>query len=372
MSRKCLTAGKESFFLSNEGRYLNSIQALRAVAFLAIFTYHCGITPGGPWGVSIFFVLSGFCMFYGYGEKNLPATVRDSFLFARNRIRRLYPLHIIFMIVVIIRECFEMGRFYFFVPRAIADALLVTSWFPDSLRIIPYNGVAWYLSTILFCYFMFSFVVKGIRRIDSKQKAVIVMAAIYVLQCLFTAILFKVGVSESLVHWVTYEWPLFRLGDFCIGCVLGRFYLLSCDTKTGKLASGIKEAAVLAAVLVSLLVYAMKRGILGSEAIRCTLLFTPTSVLVVYIFAKCEGCFTKLLTNQITVFLAKISAAGFVIHQVMIFQVKMLIDGGGEWRSFGERMLVFLISFVLTAGLALAYDRVFAKVKRRCVSREGQ
>lgn len=48
---------------------LDSLQAVRALAFLGIFLSHTGIKyfgTTGTWGVSVFFVLSGFLMVYNY------------------------------------------------------------------------------------------------------------------------------------------------------------------------------------------------------------------------------------------------------------------------------------------------------------------
>ena len=79
----------KNFLISNKDNYYYSIQALRAIAFLAIFTYHCGITPGGPWGVSVFFVISGFCMYFSYRDKCLSFSVKDNLFFAINKIKKL-------------------------------------------------------------------------------------------------------------------------------------------------------------------------------------------------------------------------------------------------------------------------------------------
>lgn len=48
------------------GKRLNSIQIIRALAFIAIFLSHVELTSTGAAGVSIFFVLSGFCLIYTY------------------------------------------------------------------------------------------------------------------------------------------------------------------------------------------------------------------------------------------------------------------------------------------------------------------
>lgn len=47
-----------------------SLQGVRAIAFLSIFLYYITVEGRwGPYGVSIFLVLSGFLMSYHYGSK---------------------------------------------------------------------------------------------------------------------------------------------------------------------------------------------------------------------------------------------------------------------------------------------------------------
>lgn len=70
-------------------------------------------------------------------------------------------------------------------------------------------------------------------------------------------------------------------------------------------------------------------------------------------------------TSRITMYIAKISASGFLIHQVVIYGVKTLIDGGGTWKSLGERGTVFIISFLITAIAATVYDRVYISMMKK-------
>lgn len=84
---------------------IDSLQTIRAFAFLGIFFWHTEIplsSTFGGWGVSIFIVLSGFVMVYSYYNKNLSTKVKDMFLFSLKRIKKLYPLHIMMIVVAIV------------------------------------------------------------------------------------------------------------------------------------------------------------------------------------------------------------------------------------------------------------------------------
>lgn len=83
----------------SEKRKIDSLQTLRAVAFIGIFLNHAGSNiQWAAWGVSVFFTLSGFLMYYQYEDKELECSVKNNMSFSLNKIKKLYPLHIITMI----------------------------------------------------------------------------------------------------------------------------------------------------------------------------------------------------------------------------------------------------------------------------------
>jgi len=71
-----------------------ALQGLRAIAIIAIFISHSELGKFeyfGAWGVSVFFVLSGFLMLFNYlPREEYP---EFGFGFAWGKIKKLYPLH---------------------------------------------------------------------------------------------------------------------------------------------------------------------------------------------------------------------------------------------------------------------------------------
>lgn len=67
-----------------------SLQGVRAMAFLSIFLFHITVVGRwGPYGVSIFLVLSGFLMSYHYGSKceRLPRGIVSRLRYAYQKIK---------------------------------------------------------------------------------------------------------------------------------------------------------------------------------------------------------------------------------------------------------------------------------------------
>lgn len=87
------------------------LQAVRAIACLMIFVYHgigSGVHFAGVWGVSVFFVLSGFVLVYSYWDRSTTnPTIKGAAAFSWSKIKRLFPLHVIMLIAGLIRELLQ-------------------------------------------------------------------------------------------------------------------------------------------------------------------------------------------------------------------------------------------------------------------------
>lgn len=81
---------------------MDTLQALRFLACLCIFAHHCYIIEYVYWGVSVFFVLSGFLMAYNYyGRPALSLSPLASLRFSIGKVGKLYPLHVLALLPVL-------------------------------------------------------------------------------------------------------------------------------------------------------------------------------------------------------------------------------------------------------------------------------
>jgi peptidoglycan/LPS O-acetylase OafA/YrhL len=96
---------------SPQRRKINELESLRGLAALLVVFFHIpkwnssmdvGIINNGYLMVELFFVLSGFVIFNAYG-KNIEST-RDLVRFQFLRFGRLYPVHILFLLIFLLIE----------------------------------------------------------------------------------------------------------------------------------------------------------------------------------------------------------------------------------------------------------------------------
>lgn len=170
----------------------------------------------GQFGVSFFFVLSGFLLTLHYSdhiEKNEFSTRR----FVLSRLLKFYPLHLVcFLIMAVLDYRVGNGRAWY---EALTHVLLIQSWFPSDYIQHWANVPSWFLSDLLFCYLIFKMAYKLICRINPKYW------------------IFIGGVSYIAYLWYTWDcipqedsicfayiFPPFRAIDFCVGIAIGKSF----------------------------------------------------------------------------------------------------------------------------------------------------
>lgn len=312
-----------------------SLQAVRALAALCIFLSHCQFPNIVTWAVTVFFVLSGFVMSRAAlrREDSGAVSVRAAFSYAAGKLRVLYGLHLLTILpflateLISLRHWFSVGAALDLLGRLAADVLLVQSWIPAQRYYNAFNGVAWYLSTMGFIYFIFPFLLKGLRRV--RERRTLFAALGLVLAAQFAAALAQDGAGALLaalpgfpeagecIAWFYYIFPPFRALDFIAGCLLGALFAgAEPDLSRGRLWT--RDLLCLGFFALGVLVYRGELPLLSVTAFRKGVIFVPFALMFVLSFAHERGAAARLFTNRVSVFLGDISAPFFLIHQCFI------------------------------------------------------
>ena len=220
---------------------IQTLQSLRGLAFMGIFLSHLGLAKLGAWSVSVFFILSGFVMYYSYENKTLHSSIKDDVLFAINKIKRLYPLHLLMLIAALV---FMVTGFFLYSNRSAEvifsdilqiclNIMLLQSFVPREEFYFSLNSVSWYLSVSLFLYFSFPFIMSKVKACKSPKAALIKIGILYVLLFVLSGMSQVIGFSKEFQTWLTYINPLFRVFDFVIGIYLGFIYLNKTTSRGG-------------------------------------------------------------------------------------------------------------------------------------------
>lgn len=356
---------------------LESIEALRALACIAIFLFHSGIRVSGSGASCLFIMLSGFTLSYSelrrdsFTKPQLIGSLRS----AVKRVWKLYPLYIICMLPVVALELWEMSHAFTaaglraFAGKLLANIFLVQSWVPDSEVAVAFNGVAWFLSTILFLYFCFPFIFSVMRRLQSTAAAITAIILLAAAQILIgfaapslESMLQAAGLiaqGSKFIYWFSYIFPLFRVFDFSIGCILAWIYL---KAKPGKAACTVLELGTLILLVITHIVYIRTESLPSWEAFKYTQIYVPFSALAIFSFASAQGPCVKLLTNRVTLFIAGISSDFFLLHQNIIrFSIMFLTMAAIPFAAI--KLIVPPLCFVLSVAACLIWAWLQKKLR---------
>lgn len=357
--------------MSDANKKLNSIQAVRAIAFMIIFLTHSNMIDEkmGGFGVSIFIVLSGFVMMYAYWNKAIDITLKNCVEFSFNKIKRLYPLHILMTAAILILALPPLLKGTYesiqLVKEILANVFLVKSFIPKESIYFSLNGVSWYLSVCIVLYILFPFIKNKIERFTAVQAICNIVLA-YFIQILITAVLYTIGVDKELITYATYICPLFRCIDFYAGCNLCIIFKKSKHIFEDKIYSAAEFAVMLLAILLSsFLIFANSSNIIIGIFTRSAILFLPVSVLLIYIFAINKGILSKVCTNKLFIYIGDLSPYTFLIHTVVIKYLSIITS---HFNIRIEGYIMSITAFLLTIGCAHIYRKIqssFVSIKRK-------
>ena len=339
-------------------RRLEALQGLRGIAFLLIFFGHCGVGSLAGMGVSVFLVLSGFLIIYNHLGKEYSCKGLDNLRFAMKRIKRLYPLHVMmmfpmgFLFLLTALKHHLFGEIINLFIKFIIDILLIQAWIPDRDYYFSINGVAWYLSLSVFLYFVTPYILKVVNKWTKIRTAFRVAILVLFVQ-LIMSLLVDGFASENVVNWFTYIFPLYRLGDYLIGCCAGFVFRRVGDFSRLSIqkATVFEICSVFAMVICQNCVYVfdIPNGLILSFR------YVIGSVLVIFAFGIGKGIVSKVLTFDVLIKLGELSGYTFLIHQVVI----NLLESIGF-----KRIILIIVAFIVTVLSSIIYMNIMPKFEQ--------
>lgn len=336
---------------------MDSLQAVRAFAFLGVYLTHCEVVPNmGGWGVSVFILLSGFLMTVSYFDRidHMRISWRDNFYFAVKKIKRLYPLHLtmdfFFILMTFVGVFFGATSLSAtkLLLKCVLHATLTQTFVPIKEYYYSLNGLSWYLSVSLFLYFAFPWILSGIKK-NSNQKCIWNSFLAWLIIAVFVACSeLYFADNDNLFVYLNYVCPVLRLFDFFIGCNFGILFIRNKGRLTETRANVLEGITILLIVLQIWFLNSEHTTIVTRILGHSTFLYAPTSIALVYLFAESKGIFSKLLTNRLTIYLGDISPYGYLIHVQVILYLNYFFQYfcGINVNKYLTAVIVTIVTFV--------------------------
>ena len=183
----------------------------------------------------ILFVSSGFLVGYNHYKKLMPSTFQQSFKYAYKSMRTFYPLEILNLILnIILNEKFKIRKINLTtIEILISNIFIIKSWSRYKFIYFSFNGISWFLSSLLFCYFMTPFLLIGIRNIKISFILFFIIALI------------RIGIEEFVKHGALnifdfkfHVGPIIRCMEFYLGMLISPlffYFKIYLDNKDNKI-----------------------------------------------------------------------------------------------------------------------------------------
>ena len=340
---------------------LESIRGLAALLVVILHMsqwnssfYNCGIIRNGYLMVELFFVLSGYVIYYSYSAKitNGKQLLRFQFL----RFGRLYPVHLLFLsiFVVIVMAKYVANKFGVvspntqlystsdILPALIENIFLVQAIGPTG-HALMFNAPSWSISVEFYTYLLFAVVVLFFKKLKD-----IIFSALFLISILL------------LINQSTFGF------DALLNCYTGFF--LGCLTAKLKETTKINVPSIFSIVsFVGLLIFLSIKP--KFEFDYLTYFFT--AALIFTLVSSSKGILKRLLNVKALTWLGTISYSVYMSHFAIVWMANQffrfvlkkpqgIIDGVNVPQlSFLEAVIAcFLIVSIVLIVSNLVYEYI--------------
>lgn len=326
---------------------LNSLTGLRFFAAMAVVFYHLhlyfpAITDSlaifgyGFTGVSFFFILSGFVLTWSHRPD-----VRSG-RFYWNRVARIWPLHLLTMILSIWLPMLsaKSSAGWSALPFVLT---LTQAWIPASGFLSAFNGVSWSLSCEAYFYLLFPLL---FRHLSSRQRVAGIGGTVFV-ALIIVGICLSTYTSIQTANYLLGTMPLYRMGEFvlgmCLAMVMERGWRPSFRVPH---AIGMTALLTLALFLAPLILTGMSEPV---PVIYANLIMIPGFLAIIAAAANGDlSGSSTVLGSKTLVRLGQWSFALYLVHELVIRLARPFLADLSMDETFGAAVLAVLASIALS------------------------
>ena len=316
-----------------EDKKLICIQGLRGWAIGLIVLWHmneifpqCLPSTGGR-GAEFFFLISGFLVAFKYAKNDKLRDFRSGISYACGKISKLYSLYLVTMIpmllldIRIVMKSKAIGGGQILI-KILSSVLLLQSWIPNSEYYWAFNGVTWFLSSLVFCW-VFSFIMlKIIKKYDEKYVFITLIMLQFAIETISSIFL-----GGELSTWLTYICPAYRFLDYSLGMCLYLMYKDYTDS--------LKEKRGWNLILIGILYFLI--FLICDKSIPYTIYHVFECAFFMAVVLQQGKINTFIMENKALVFLGDISMEIFLTHLPVLRYTKIVWE-----KLFKDKYLPFV------------------------------
>lgn len=338
---------------ASEGGYVPALTGLRGVAAWWVVLYHfseplvdvlpiwmLALIKHGYLAVDLFFVLSGCVIYITSGQSLGRAGRLVISRFLLNRLIRIYPLHLVVMIIYLLNPLAlwmfsfaGVGEGRYDWDYYVASILLVQNW--GWFYYLQWNIPAWSISTEFAAYILCPLLIyAGVFRLKEKLWGLVLL--IFVL-AVAVGLVFKISGEYSIGGAIPTIGLVRCVLEFWIGLCLGSICRNIAAVSNGRL---LLHSVI---IMFSIIIFVM----LLKCGINDYWLAPAFFVLLIYMLSAGDVLFSKILSIESIHYLGLISYSTYLVHYFVKDWVRFLSESVGLMQFFVYIVLCLLASAVL-------------------------
>lgn len=340
---------------SSRKERISSFTGLKVIAILLLFWHHGPLTvPAGDMGarpVELLIIISGFLTAYNYIDSGIGGSIGDAYRFMARHLVKFWPLHICILLCYLVLSGVSGELFTGTgIARAFLNLFLLQAWSPYTSTSFAFNGSSWFLSAILFCYFMAPFFLEFARK---RKHCLLLFAILALARFLLEYACLKYKGEIFLINFHTN--PLVRSMEFFMAVLLYPLFEKTKEALSGKTA--LCTLLELAAVAVACITFRFPE-----EAVYSRFSGIMTSCLIVFAFAFNGGYLSRFMSVKPFELLNRIQLEFFMVEETVMHLVKLVYNGNVYIQAALMLAATIAVSAAYHKLLAPPLTKLFRKI----------
>ena len=341
-------------------------------------------------GMTLFFVLSGFVIHYNYAGLVTDGRLRGIAAFLWARFARLYPLFLLMMLVYVLvsqrHVAYWTGR-----PEEINAIFQALPYFLLSIQSWIYKLIdggslidairggsppTWSISTEWFFYLAYPLIAWLIPRARAPAIILLVVGLWCVLWTSFSTGLYdhspqidawavgrfgpiagEQNHEDSFVRWLLYVSPYLRIGEFVLGAMTAQLYIAlqtrDVTRRGNTLGGAMFWVAALSVLLVTYLEYSPDVPMTIFRKMNMNFALAPSAALLVFCAARYQSAASRLLTSRPAIALGEASYSIYLVHSIVLISAVKLTGSVVHGVAYNVVKLFVLLAIVVAISLLL-------------------
>ncbi len=334
---------------------LKPFNGLKALAVIGIIFGHMGL--GGNWDicarmVEVLFILSGFCMAYNHYQAIKKTPEKTGWEIVKSKLPKFYPVHVTtFLLQAIFVPTWAMKSMNFILVFGALNLSLQQAWFQKTQ--FMFNNVSWFLSSLIFCYF----ITPGLRKVSrySEEKGKLWL-------CFLSILGIRIYLEYTILHYPTYVFmdlhtnPIIQSLNYALGYIGGIYFIRPThinhylSTQSDKLQMSIMECVFIG-------VYASFCYSFGVELYR--IFYVVLALPILYLLGYGNGLISRLLSIKPLMWFEKINLELFMFHSFILYHFP--VESGNIWYY----VKFWIISIMVAIGFKMIWNKIISYISAR-------